>query len=235
MKFGRLCFLALGAALLLACSELPDGTIVMNEETIENFFEGGALKSWDPPMQLNLLMSQPVVAAEIPPVPPGARRIYGTLASAGPYEFPGVPAYAAGRGSSFHDSVYGELGPAGQDGNAWFYADINPESGEIAQARAYLYGFRGGVCDLRQPRQPARLAPFALAIAGYCAFPNQQGAAYRYELVIAGPQNLAAEAPAARFQARYIVDDSGKLAAIPADPRQNPEIYDYGSVSAQIR
>ncbi|MDE6734288.1 MAG: hypothetical protein K2J64_02335, partial [Desulfovibrio sp.] len=66
---------ALLALLLAACAETPDGTIVLNEETVENFFEGGALKAWNPPSDLNLVMDQPVTRADIPPVPAGEIRL----------------------------------------------------------------------------------------------------------------------------------------------------------------
>lgn len=134
--------------LVSACAETPDGTIVLNEETVENFFEGGALKSWAPPSELNLVMDQPVTSAEIPPVTSGMVRLYGTLDSFGPYTTTAVPQAtfpgAAQRGSTFKNSVYGMLGPAGSGGNAWFYVDIEQNTGQIGNARAYMYGFNGG-------------------------------------------------------------------------------------------
>ena len=234
---------ALLALLLCACAETPDGTIVLNEETLENFFEGGALKSWNPPSSLNLLTDQPVARADIPPVPAGQVRLYGTLDSAGPYtttatpqaDFPG----AARRGSTFSDSVYGMVGPAGTGGNAWFYADVDPATGQISAARAYMYGFDGGVCDLRQRIGGSwgdiGADGFTLNIGGYCAFPTESGTTFAYALLIQGEGNALATPAPATMSVRYMVDNSGKYTAIPQDPRQYWNIYDYGTGSASVK
>lgn len=232
-----------GAFCLAACAEKPDGTFVMNEETIENFFDSsGALKSWDPPSSLNLLLKQPVVKADLPPIPADAIRVYGTLDSVGQYRTTSAAnatfANADLRGSTFEKSVYGMLGPAGSGGNAWFYADINARTGNIEQGRAYLYGFNGGVCDLRQPVRGSwgQIGPdsFTIAIGGYCAFPTQEGATFQFELLIAGDTSLMSRQAGQEFSARYIVDNSGNFASIPQKPEDNPQIYDYGAVQAQV-
>ena len=233
---------ALLALLLAACAETPDGTIVLNEETVENFFEGGALKSWNPPSKLNLVMDQPVTRADIPPVPAGEIRLVGTLDSVGRYtttarpqaDFPG----ASKRGSTFSHSVFGMLGAAGTGGNAWFYADIDPASGQISDARAYLYGFNGGVCDLRESAGGSwgEIGPesFLLTIDGYCAFPAESGSTAAYALVIRGRGNVLAEPGPATLDVTYIVDNNGKFRTVPAHPREFWEIYDYGTGRARV-
>ena len=236
--------LALAAllALLCACAETPGGTIVLNEETVENFFEGGALKSWDPPSSLNLVMDQPVTRADIPPVPPGMVRLFGTLDSAGRYTTTAAPQAAfpgaAQRGSSFRNSVYGMLGDAGTGGNAWFYADIELGTGQVVQARAYLYGFNGGVCDMRERVGGSfgglAADSFTLSIGGYCAFPSESGSTAAYALLIEGEgAPLATPAPE-NMPVRYIVDNNGKFRTIPKDPRNFWEIYDYGTGVAGV-
>ncbi len=242
IALGRLLVCALLVLLLSACAEGPDGTIVLNEETVENFFEGGALKSWNPPSSLNLVMDQPVTRADIPPVPQGQVRLFGTLDSVGPYtttatpraSFPG----AAKRGSTFKNSVFGMLGPAGTGGNAWFYADVDPETRQIVTARAYLYGFNGGVCDMRESVGGSRgeigADSFTLSIGGYCAFPSESGTTAAYALLIQG-QGTPLSAPAPEnMPVEYIVDNNGKFRAIPKDPRNYWEIYDYGTGLAHV-
>lgn len=229
--------------LLSACAETPDGTIVLNEETVENFFEGGALKSWAPPSELNLVMDQPVTSAEIPPAAPGMVRLYGTLDSFGPYTTTAVPQAtfpgAAQRGSTFKNSVYGMLGPAGSGGNAWFYADIDQNTGQIGNARAYMYGFNGGVCDLRESVGGSwghvGEDGFTLDIAGYCAFPSEPGSTAAYALVITGATSLLATTVPATMPVSYIVDNSGKFRAIPKNPRAYWDIYDYGTGLAHVK
>lgn len=228
--------------MLCACAETPDGTIVMNEETIENFFERGALKAWEPPSDLNLVMDQPVASAAIPPVPAGEVRVCGVLDSNGPYETI-APAQAAfkgarQRGSTFRNSVFGMVGDAATGGNAWFYADINKETGQIVAARAYLYGFNGGVCDLRQkPAQgwgALRQGGFSLRIDGYCYFPSESGATAAYELLVEGMGDPLAAPPRQNMYVNYIVDNNGLFATIPANPRNYWEIYDYGTGKANV-
>lgn len=238
---GKIILFMLGL-MLCACAETSDGTFVMNEETIENFFERGALKAWDPPSGLNLVMDQPVAPAEIPPVPAGEIRVWGVLDSNGPYET-SAPAEAEfkgarQRGSTFKNSVYGMVGDAGNGGNAWFYADLNQETGQIVTARAYLYGFNGGVCDLRQ--KPAsgwgvvNNAGFTLRIDGYCSFPSESGAMAAYELLIEGKGNPVAEPAPQNMYVNYIVDNNGRFATIPANPRDYWEIYDFGTGKANV-
>lgn len=233
---------ALLALLLCACAETPDGTIVLNEETLENFFEGGALKSWSPPSDLNLLMDQSVAPADIPPVAPGDVRLYGTLDSVGPYTttappqatFPG----ASQRGSTFKNSVYGMVGEAGTGGNAWFYADINPATGQIVNARAYMYGFNGGVCDMRQSIGGAwgELGgdSFTLTIGGYCAFPSESGTTFAYALLVKGQGDPLASPAPGTMPVRYMVDNTGKFTSIPENPRAYWQIYDYGTGEARV-
>ena len=242
IPFERIAAIALCLFLLCACAETPDGTIVLNEETVENFFEGGALKSWNPPSSLNLLMAQPVTRADIPPVPPGQVRLFGTLDSAGPYTTTATPQAtfpgASRRGSTFKNSVYGMLGAAGTGGNAWFYADIDPGTGQIVTARAYLYGFNGGVCDLRESVGGSRgeigADSFTLSIGGYCAFPAESGSTAAYALLIQGQGTpLAVPAPE-NLPVAYIVDNNGKFTSIPKDPRNYWEIYDYGTGLAKV-
>lgn len=238
----RLVACALLALMLGACAEGPDGTIVLNEETVENFFEGGALKSWNPPSSLNLVMDQPVTRADIPQAPPGQVRLFGTLESAGPYKTTATPQAtfpgATRRGSTFRNSVYGMLGPAGTGGNAWFYADIDPVTRQVVTARAYLYGFNGGVCDMRESvggtRGEIEADGFSLSIGGYCAFPSESGSTAAYALLIQGQgAPLATPAPE-NMPVAYIVDNNGKFTAIPKNPRDYWEIYDYGTGVANM-
>ena len=230
------------ALFLSACAEEPDGTIVVNERTIENFFEGDreGLQSFSPPLALNLLHDQPVMRANVLPPPPGQVRLRGVLSSAGPYktaaplpdDFPG----AASRGSTFSDSVYGRLGPAGKGGNAWFYADIVPETGAIVSARAYLYNFMDGVCDMRQaPAQGyGSFSPqgFALYIDGPCLFPQQPGSTVEFALIISGP--AISPDSGESVPVRYMVTDSATLRQIPANPEANANVYDFGSGKASF-
>lgn len=235
--FISLCFLA-------ACAETPDGVIVMNEETIENFIEGDreGLRSWDPGLDLNLVHDQPIIDASVPPLPAGQIRLAGVLDSAGPYKttaklnanFPG----AASRGSTFRDSVFGKLGPAGNGGNAWFYVDVDPASGAVAAARAYLYNFMDGVCDMRRP-SPSGFGSFAasgfsLYIEGPCLFPSQSGSTSEFILIVQGSGDPLASENGATFPARYIVADSAKFREIPSDPRAWADIYDYGTGSLTL-
>lgn len=214
------------------CAETPDGTFVMNEETVENFFEKDK-KSWAPGLDLNLLIDQPVAAAQLPGVSPGLERVEGVLTSYGVYRFRGKSAVAE-RGGTFSKSVFGMLGPAGDGGNAWFYADFNPASGRIENARVYMYGVMGGVCDLRQRLHEAygkmNGQEFSLAIEGYCQFPQISGSAMRFAALIRGKP-----VPAAPFAVEYILDDTGAIAAMPADPEEVDAVFDYGSGHAELR
>lgn len=227
-------FSCLTLLFLVSCAEKPDGIIVMNEETIENFFEKDK-QSWNPPSHLNLLLDQPVTAAQLPPIPQGFVRISGTLNSDGSYAYNGSNASIINRGSSFTESVFGQLGPAGKGGNAWFYADSNPDSGEIADARAYLYGFMGGVCDMRNATSGSYgqigKDSFTLNINGPCLFPQVQGSTMDYALCING---VAISPNAQNFQLRYIVDDTGTVLEIPSAPRQSAAIFDVGNGRAWL-
>lgn len=228
-----LCMLPLCALLCSSCAETPDGTIVMNEETIENFFEKDK-KSWDPGLKLNLVKDQPVVAAEIPGVAPGMVRLQGSLASAGTYVFKGDEGDET-RGGTIEKSVYGMLGPAGEAGNAWFYADFNPSTGEIVNARAYLYGVMEGVCDLRESVNGnyGEISPekLALNIGGYCLFPEMQGQAMQFAIYATGRRGATFAAP---FPVRYILDDTADIFSIPENPMQNKNIFDFGTGQAGI-
>lgn len=221
--------------MLTACAEKPDGVIVMNEETIENFFEKDK-ESWNPPSHLNLLIDQPVTPATIPPVPPGLSRLYGTLSSYGPYIFENAQAEIKNRGSAFSHSVFGELGPAGNSGNAWLYADFNPATGEVADARAYLYGFMGGVCDMRQKTAASYglidKKSFRLNINGPCLFPQVSGSTMDYALLIVGENEPGTSPPT--FKLHYIVNDTGKILDIPKNPEQSAQIYDAGNGKAWL-
>ena len=215
------------------CAEEPDGTIVMNEETIENFFEKDK-KSWDPGMNLNLLTDQPVVEAEIPGVEPGMIRVQGTLKSHGAYVFKGQSPIM-NRGGTFSKSVYGMLGPAGDGGNAWFYADFNPANGQIVNARAYMYGVMTGVCDLReavnQNYGQMTQKQINLNIGGYCLFPQTSGAAMQFAIFIKGNRGNVFTEP---FDIEYILEDSSNIFTIPENPQSVNAIFDYGTGRAGI-
>lgn len=229
MKIIKLACLAF--LLLAACSEKPGGIFVMNEETIENFFEKEK-QSWNPADHLNLLIDQPVTEAELPPIPPGAVRLYGTLASDGPYKFLSKQAAIENRGSSFAESIFGKLGPAGSVGNAWFYADFDPATGRIGDARAYLYGFMGGVCDMRKKTEAdfgnVSESGFKLNIMGPCLFPQMSGSTADYALLLQGTRK------AGNYSVSYIIDDSAAIRAIPLHPKKSPDIYDSGKGIAWI-
>lgn len=238
IKLHKLCLLAI-AGILAACAETPEGTIVINKETVENFVTeeldhgDGGLKGFNPPSYLNLVMEQPVAHARIPELHEGEIRLQGTLDSAGPYKVAGV---AGERGSTFGDSVFGMLGPAGRAGNAWFYADIKADTGEILSARAYLYGFNGGVCDMRKKDgdsfgQIGR-AGFTIQVSGPCYFPEVSGSVAEFALLIQGSGNVLAKPE--NITLKYIVDDTGAIADIPEFPRRNQDIYDYGTGSATV-
>lgn len=217
--------------ILAACSEKPGGVFVMNEETIENFFEKDK-QSWNPPEHLNLLLDQPITQASIPPLPPGLTRLYGVLSSNGAYAFKNGNNAIVDRGSSFKSGEYGMLGPAGKGGNAWFYADFNRQTGEIVDARAYLYGFMGGVCDMREKTRASygKIGDesFYLNINGPCLFPQISGSTANYALFVQGSGNLL-NAPAQKvFPIEYIVDDTGTILTIPANPSSQGDIYDAG-------
>lgn len=223
---------------LYACSEMPDGTIVMNEETIENFFDPEHLKSWNPPANLNLMMDQPVAAAEIPHVPAGLVRLYGTLDSSAAYQAGNSKKSQHPIGSSFKNSVYGMLGNAGDGGNAWFYVDINPVTVQIMNGRAYLYGFNGGVCDMRESANGSwgkiSDSEFILTIDGYCHFPSEQGSNFAFALVIQGDVNPLTIPTPKNMYVNYIMDNNGKFNSVPANPQDNPLIYDYGTGKANL-
>lgn len=226
----------LAAFLTVSCAEKPGGVFVMNEETIENFFEKDK-QSWNPPLHLNLLHDQPVAEAEIPPVPQNRTRLYGTLDSNGPYVFSGANTAIKNRGSSFSDSVFGKLGPAGDGGNAWFYADYNPETGQITDARAYVYGFMGGVCDMRNKTDAVfgqvNQSGFILNINGPCLFPQISGSTAAYGLLI---QGKALGQPAGQnFQLRYVINDSYSVQSVPEFPQNSPDIFDSGNGIAWIK
>lgn len=229
----RILFLLLLPLFCMSCAETPDGWIVMNEETIENFFEKHK-ESWAPPMSLNLAHDQEVVSADIPALLPGLVRIEGTLVSAGPYTVPDAP--ISHRGGTFTKSVFGMFGAVGKNGNAWFYADVDPASGEIRGGRAYLYGFMDGVCDLREKIGPdygkIMDGKMAFSIAGYCLFPQISGSAAEYALLVEG--EFPGYETSASFPVKYIVDDNGAIGNIPNDPEKNSAIFDSGTGSAKI-
>lgn len=233
--FKALCFL-FSAMFLISCAERPGGVIVVNEETIENFFEKEK-QSWDPAEHLNLLIDQPVARAEIPAKPAGLNRLYGVLESGGPYTA-NTAMELIHRGSTFKKSVFGELGQAGDGGNAWFYMDYNPATGEIADARAYLYGFMGGVCDMRRKTGGSygRISEngFYLNINGPCLFPQVPGSTMSYALLVQGGENLAAAPAGADFPVNYVIDNTGGIINIPADPRASQNIYDSGTGKAWV-
>lgn len=223
---------------LSGCAEKPDGVIVMNEETIENFFEGDrkGLQSYNPPLALNLLTDQPVMKAALPPVPDSCIRFTGTLDSNGPYltTAPAKASYngARDRGSTFHASVFGKIGDAANGGTAWFWVDVNKTTGSVVAARAYLYGFMGGVCDMRDPA-PNGLGQitdngFTFTIDGPCLFPSEPGSVAQYALLIKGSGNPLAS-PDTSFDLEYIIDDTGSFSSIPQDPKNIWSIFDYGT------
>lgn len=234
--------LALLALCATGCAEKPDGVIVVNEETIENFIEGDrrGLESWNPPTSLNLVHNQPVMDADIPAVPPGQARLIGVLNSNGPYRFAGAAkaGFGVSRGSTFKNSVYGKLGPAGDGGDAWFYADVDPAAKRIVSARAYLYNFMGGVCDLRK-ESPAGFGSFAAAgftiyIDGPCLFPQISGSTSEFALLIQGRGDPLTENAGTRLPIRYIVADTAQFKEIPANPQGWPNIYDSGTGWIQL-
>lgn len=231
----RIILIILLSLLPVSCAEEPGGIIVMNEETIENLFES-VKQSWNPPSHLNLLTDQPVTAAEIPPVPANELRICGTLDSSGLYVFSGKDGPIRDRGSSFSDSVYGMLGPAGNSGNAWFYADFSPETGQITGGRAYLYGFMGGVCDMRVKTGAsygeASQSGFRLYVNGPCLFPQMSGVTAAYGLVVEGERANAE--PGRNFRLRYAINDDPAMRVIPADPRKSARIFDSGDGRAWL-
>lgn len=233
--YKALCFLC-AVLFLISCAERPGGVIVVNEETIENFFEKEK-QSWDPAEHLNLLIDQPVTRAEIPPKPAGMNRLYGVLESGGPYTMSAAMELIH-RGSTFKNSAFGELGQAGDGGNAWFYMDYNPETGEIADARAYIYGFMGGVCDMRRKTGGSygRISAndFYLNINGPCLFPQVPGSTMSYALLVQGRGNLAASPSGTVIPVNYVIDNSGKITDIPADPRASQNIYDSGKGRAWV-
>lgn len=221
--------------LLCACAEGPDGVITVNRETIEDYFEGEQ-KSWSPPSDLDLELTQKIEAASLPPLPEGQIRISGVLDSVGPYRtdapqknpFPGSEM----RGSVFTHSVFGMLGPAGGAGNAWFYADLDPETGNVLAARAYLYGFMGGVCDMRRDAKAfydlTSPGSFTLSLAGPCLFPEVTGSTSEFALLIQAKINPLKAKPNKRFPVRYIVDSNGDFDAIPQNPANWWAVLDYG-------
>lgn len=226
-----------------ACAMTPDDTFVVNEETIENFFDPhGPQKAWDPGSDLNLLWDQPVARAEFPALGPGETRVYGTLDSVGIYRTTAKlrASYpdASMRGSTFTHSKFGLLGPATPTGgNAWFFADIDA-SGQIVHARAYMYGFENGVCDMRQKAKDTygKISSngFILTIDGPCAFQGQFGTTAEYAIVIEGTGDLLSSPNGREFSIRYIVDNNGKFRTIPENPEKYREIYDYGYGQARI-
>lgn len=227
--------LAASLALLLSCAEEPSGIIVMNEETIENFFEKDK-QSWNPPEHLNLLIDQPDAEAKIPPKPKGYVRLNGTLRSDGTYVLQGSA--IKNRGSSFKNSIFGMLGQSGQGGNAWFYADYNPDTGYIEDARAYLYGFMGGVCDMRQKTGGSygRIEQngFYLNISGPCLFPELTGSTMEYALLIQGGADLYSVPNGANIQINYIIDNTGEILSVPPKPRSDPAVFDSGKGRAWL-
>lgn len=224
----------LSLLLLASCAEEPGGIIVMNEETIENFFEKDK-QSWNPPAHLNLLIDQPVTEAKLPPIAPENVRLYGTLDSDGPYVFKSASHVIKNRGSSFTRSVFGKLGPAGYAGNAWFYADFNTQTGQIADARAYIYGFMGGVCDMRQKTEGSfgeiGESGLTLTINGPCLFPDLPGATIDYLLLVEGKKPNSAQT----YNLHYVIDNTPALRDIPQSPQKSPEIYDAGSGKAWLK
>lgn len=235
--FPRLFWIALVAGgLAISCAEQPDGTFVMNEETIENFFErDGPKKSANPPSQLNLQIDQPVVLAELPAPGAGISRISGILSSAGVYPASNAGQAPARRGAAFKNSKFGMLGDAGDNGNAWFYADYNPLTGEIIDARAYIYGFMGGVCDLRQKNFGSYgqigKKDFTIVIDGPCLFPAVSGSTSDFSLFIQGEF----ETNGSHARLRYIINDTGSFTTIPEHPETDSAIFDFGNGSANIR
>lgn len=224
------------ACLLFCCAAGKDGEIIVNKETIEDFFEKDQ-KSWSPPSDLDLAITQKVTPAELPPIPAGEIRVCGTLDSAGPYqtEAPKEASFqgSTARGSVFKDSLFGLLGPAGKGGgNAWFYADIDPVTGVASSARAYLYGFNGGVCDMRQnPKISFGLiqpGSFTFTIEGPCLFPQVSGSASDFALLVQAKRNPLKLAQGGEMPIRYIVDGNGEFDAIPLHPQNWWAVRDYG-------
>lgn len=230
----------------LSCAVEPDGSFVIDEQTVEEAWDTKSLAP-QPPLPdaaagLSLNRNQPVQKASIPPPPPGFTRVYGTLDSVGLYEtkaagagdFPGARA----RGSTFQNSVFGMLGPAANGGTAWFYADINPADGAISGARVYLNGFRDGVCDMRRPVEGgygfAGKSGFSLRVSGPCYFENQSGTTADYAILVSAAVDPAGRPAGYRFTGRYIVDDTGKINRVPANPADVAAVYDYGEAFCAV-
>lgn len=233
------CLVFLLLLAICACAAGKDGEIIVNRETIEDFFEKEQ-KSWSPPSDLDLVLSQKVTPATLPRLAPGLVRVTGVLNSVGPYrtespEKNPVPG-SEQRGSVFKHSVFGMLGPAGGAGNAWFYADLDPATGNVADARAYLYGFNGGVCDMRRNARAlwnqTGKGSFALSLAGPCLFPDVSGSASEYALLVqtkTDPLTAKGQVPL-----RYIIDSNGEFDAVPVDPQNWWAVQDYGTGEIRV-
>lgn len=92
---------------------------------------------------------------DVPARKTGTIRAYGLLNSVGGfYGRDGTECMANSMGASWTHTDFGDFGRGGQN-IAWFFADIEPATGEIVYARAFL---NGGYCtaditgDLRAPQ-----------------------------------------------------------------------------------
>ncbi|MDE5833552.1 MAG: hypothetical protein K2H64_11370 [Desulfovibrio sp.] len=120
---------------LLSCAKNADGGYTVSGETIVRAFKTGKLVAdesgaWNGPGNKQKM--------DIPALPRGQIRLAGTFKSdCGKFFCEGVEAMTNMRGlETYGDCKFGE---ACMDGG-WFYADIDPASGEIVSARAYFFG-----------------------------------------------------------------------------------------------
>lgn len=238
--FARVALLSFVA--LAGCAREPDGSFVIDEETIEQAWDTKSL-AVQPPVPdsaagLSLNKNQPARKADIPPVPPGMTRVYGTLDSAGLYKTKAPAAYpgADARGSTFQNSVYGMLGPAARGGTAWYYADVY--EGSVAGVRVYLNGFMNGVCDMRKPVNggygTVDKTGLNIRAAGPCYFADESGSTSEYAILISGRGDVFSPANGESLKVNYIIDNTGAINRVPATPRDLPAVYDYGSGVAKI-
>lgn len=151
--------------------------------------------------------------ARIPPVREGQIRLYGALNSHGKYSYNGSDSMDSLRGCSWKKSRFGVMGhDPGGGGSAWFYADVDAQSGRVLTLTAYGNGscghYSAGAFFVSSPQAggfgTAGKEGFALRGTGI-GLSEERGVFDRFgmNLVITGVGNLLNADNGAKIPVRY--------------------------------
>lgn len=181
----------------------------------------------------------------ISPRKTGTIRIYGVLNSVGMfYGRDGKESMANLAGASWTQTDYGDFGRGGND-IAWFYADIEPTTGKVIYARAYMvgsYGRADAVGDMRNPLNGSygkiTKNSWEITITGLINLTIQgTDDDANGVLVLRGNGDILSSANRQRFQGRYVLNNYFSARENPAKIANWKKLKnncDYGNVTFSV-